>query len=353
MLRPHVVQNPRARVPGSLLGANPSLTSEFGVGAGRGVIMTVAICVACAVECTTFGASNSAFALSPSEQAVPTPAATPPATQQTPERAPKIESYPDDPRLDSAVKMLTRGGFDIAEMTARTVLRTNDNVDRAAAVLGVALVKQKRYEEAKPFLTRARDSAQPFPERKHAAHFLGWALFHLGELAPAREAFEAHLKLVPNEPDSTFGLGLVAFGEDRLDDADRHFEAALQGFANRAAPQPNDQAKVLVRMSDVAVRRENLPKAEELLQQALRLNTTQHEAWLKLARVSDRLGKRYEADIFRANADRILKARGQKPVDDESSTLPVPGATAPAAPTTPAAPTAPAGSGSSTTEQKP
>lgn len=276
--------------------------------------------------------TEASAALAP--QAVPDRLATPPAGGQAPAARSGIESYPDDPRLDTAVKMLARGGYDIAEMTARTVMKSKGNVERANAILGVALLKQRKYEEAKPFLIRARDSQQPFPERKHAPHFLGWACYHLGELTGAKEAFEAHLALVPNEPDSTFGLGLVALAEDRLDDADALFDAALKGFVGRNGAKSSDEAKVLVRQSDVAVRRGELEKAQELLLRAVRLNTVQYESWAKLARVAERLGKTYDAEVARAQADRILKARGARPVDEESTsfpTAPVGGAAAPSA----------------------
>jgi hypothetical protein len=109
--------------------------------------------------------------------------AAPPATTAR-------ESYPDDPRLASALVMMSRGRFDAAEVTARTVLGQGAEVDRAAAILGIALLKQKKYEEARRYLERARDSKQPFPERRHAPHFLGWCCYHLGDLESSRAAFE-------------------------------------------------------------------------------------------------------------------------------------------------------------------
>jgi tetratricopeptide (TPR) repeat protein len=211
--------------------------------------------------------------------------------------------------------MMGRGRFDVAALTARTVLAANPKVDRANAILGIALLKQKQYDEARRFLERARDSAQPFPERRHAPHFLGWCCYHLGDLDAARKAFELHLTAAPKEPDSMFGLGLVAFGEDRLDDADLWFGRALDGFAAPPKPDTLGQARVLTRMSDVAMRRGEVEKAEKLLERAVAANAVQHETWSKLARVRDRLGKPKEADAARANAERILEALGRKPAD--------------------------------------
>lgn len=245
------------------------------------------------------------------EGVTPTEVKAPP--QQSPSTA--SPSYPDDVRLDTALRMLGKGALEPARQTAQTVQKAKPDCDRAVAIEGIVLNKMKRYEEAKPLLERARDSNQPFPEQKHAAHFLGWCHFHLGDLPAARAAFELHLKAVPGEPDSTFGLGLVALGEDRLDDADRYFGVALAGFTT-PRDSPVDRARVLTRMADLALRRDDPAAAEALLRRAIEASAVQHETWSKLARVCDRLGKDKEADAARANADRILTALGRKPTTD-------------------------------------
>jgi len=239
-------------------------------------------------------------------------------------------SYPDDPRLDIALEMLRKSSFEPAATTARTVIKERPEVERAHAILGIALNKLKRYEEARVALELASKSTQGFPEQRHAAHFLGWSCYHLGELEAARAAFDAHLKSVPGEPDSTFGLGLIALTEDRLDDSERLFAEALRGFTEPRA-RPADQARVLTRMADLALRRDDLPKAEELLERAIRATPMQHETWSKLARVKDRLGKTAEADTARANGDRLLQAMGRKTPADAA-----PSGAAPASPVVPA-----------------
>ena len=251
-------------------------------------------------------------------------------SDSAPTPIPVVATYPDDERLAVALTMLKKSAFDAAAMTANAVLVSKPECDRAALILGIAHTKAKRYQEAKPALIRARDSKQPFPERKHAAHFLGWCCFHLGEMTEAKAAFEAHLALTPNEPDSTFGLGLVAFAEDRLEDADLLYAKALDGFT-KPTPKPQDQARVLVRMADLALRRDDVAGAEKLLDSAVKAHALQHETWSKLARVYDRQGKSKEADAARANEQRILEALGrrtaQQPVVDtpkDASTAPSP-----------------------------
>lgn len=221
------------------------------------------------------------------------------------------DSYPDDPRLDVALEMLRQGAFEPAVTTTRTVLKERPDVERAQALLGIALNKLKRYEEARAALETAAASTQRFPEQRHAAHFLGWSCFHLGELERARLAFESHLKAVPDEPDSTFGLALIALNEDRLDESEALFDKALKGFSEPKA-RPMDQARVLTRMADLALRRDDVAKAESLLDRAIKATPMQHETWAKLARVKDRLGKTSEADGARANEQRLLEALGRK-----------------------------------------
>jgi len=246
----------------------------------------------------------------------------PPVQPNAVERVTAAASYPDDPRLDVALEMLRKGSYEAAASTARAVLSSNDGIDRARAILGIALNKSKRYDDARAMLEKAASSTQPYPERRHAPHFLGWCCYHLGDLAAARAAFEEHLRRVPGEPDSTFGLALIALDEDRLDDADKFFAAALKGFSE-PKPRGVDQARVLTRMADLALRRDEVSKAEELLDRAVKASALQHETWSKIARVKDRLGKTAEADAARANAKRILDALGRS-APEPPGTAPAP-----------------------------
>jgi tetratricopeptide (TPR) repeat protein len=257
-----------------------------------------------------------------------------------PSAAAPSDPFPNDPRLDQALVMLRRGAFGPAATVARTVRTQRPGVDRATAILAIALEKEKRYEEARALLEAAAASTQPYPERRHVPHFLGWCCYHLGDLEAAKAAFEAHLAQMPDEPDSTFGLGLVALGEDRLDDADRHFAKALAGFSE-PKPRPVDQARVLTRMSDVALRRDDVLGAERLLERAIAASALQHETWSKMARVRDRLGKHREAEAARKNVDRILESLGRRaPANGDGASPNTP--TDPKTPTDPLKPAVPA-----------
>lgn len=213
-------------------------------------------------------------------------------------RAVPLENFPDDPRLDVVGRMLKSGQYGTAEVACRAVLKERPDIGRAEFLLALAITKQKRYEEAKSHFLAALRSEQKFLERQHGAHFLGWCHYHLGEMAEARSRFEEHLQRVPSEPDSTFGLAVVNIAEDRTEEAAALLDAAFIAFGDA---KPRDQARVLVRQSDLALRRDDAVKAESLLAQAALLAPTFPEVWAKTARVKDRLGKSEQAQIARTN----------------------------------------------------
>ena len=216
-----------------------------------------------------------------------------------------LENFPDDPRLDSVGRMLQSGQYGAAELTCMTVLKERAGMGRAEFLLALAITKQKRYEEAKVHFLRSLVTEQKFIERPHTPHFLGWCHYHLGEMDDAQRRFEEHLVAVPNEPDSTFGLAVVAIAQDRTDDASRLLHAAFIAFGK---DKPRDQARVLVRQSDLAMRADDPAKAEELLAQAATLAPTFPEIWAKTARVKDRLGKTAQAEIARENERKTREA---------------------------------------------
>ncbi len=242
-----------------------------------------------------------------------------------------IASYPDDPRITLAQKLLNGGKYEYARNILMQILKDRADVGRAEFFLGVSLVKMKNYELARPHLERSLQLNQQFPERKHAHHFMGWASYHLGELERAKSDFEAHLAEVPDEPDSVFALGVIAFDEDRLDDAEKQFQKAIDLQQGPKASK-RDLAKAWIRMGDVAMRRDNAALAEERFMAGLALYADHYEGWAKLARARDRLGKAKEAESAR-NEERRAKARvaGNDPDAPAPAAPPTPDAPAPTA----------------------
>ncbi|MFO0830030.1 MAG: tetratricopeptide repeat protein [Phycisphaerales bacterium] len=274
----------------------------------------------------------------PAQPPVQPPAGTQPAPPasgggvQLPPGAKPIETetYPDDRRIEIVRRLLTSSNFDQAKMVLDTILKQRPDLGRAQFYMGVTLSKMKQYEQARPFLEQSVKGDQPFPERKHAHHFMAWASYHLGDLDRAKAEFQAHIALVGDEPDSIFALGLIAFDEDRLDDAEAKFQKAIDLQQGPKASK-RDLAKAWARLGDVSMRRDQAAKAEEQFMQSLALYPDHYEVWAKLGRCRDRLGKVKEAESAREEEAHALE-RVRKRGGDVDDPTPAPNAPAPPKP---------------------
>jgi len=212
-----------------------------------------------------------------------------------------------NPQVSAVQRLLREGRFAEAEPTARAWVASAPEDLRARFYLGLVLLKSKRYAEAADDLGRAAQApAGAYPEAVHAAHYLAWSRYYLGDLAGAQRAFEAHALASPDYDDTQFGLGLVALDQDRLPEAEARFRRALELLAARPGTE-RDRAKNLARLGDVQLRQGRLADAEASYRDAVRLNPDL-------------------ADI-RAKLDRVLARRG-----DSSAAAPPTEAAAPSAP---------------------
>lgn len=221
-----------------------------------------------------------------------------------------LKGDPIDERLPIVRRMLSGQRYDQAEVAARAVLQSHPRSAEAQFLLALAIHKQKRYAEARTHFEKAIALRQGFTQSDHLFHFLGWCLYYDGDLPGARIAFEEHLRRVPTEADTIFGLGVVAMEEDRIDDAERLFRRAieLQTGDPRLA---RDVAKAKVRLADIHVRRDTFDDAVVELEAAVALWPDHYEAWLKLARVYARLGREADAENARAKSDEAMKRVGR------------------------------------------
>lgn len=217
-----------------------------------------------------------------------------------------------DPRWPVVQRMLGKGGFAEAEvvLTAWSTERPDDA--RLRFLLGLSIQKQRRYDRARELIESSIAAGDDFPERRHADHFLGWCLYYLGEPEAAAESFRRHLAAVPDEPDSTFALGLIALDGGDLDAAERAFTRAIERQSGPGA-DPRDLAKSFARLGDVREQLDRHAEAEELYMKSLAKYPNSVEVWDKLARVRDRLGKEPEAAIARVEAGRARERRGEGP----------------------------------------
>lgn len=215
---------------------------------------------------------------------------------------------PGDP-VDGVRDALRAGDLPAAERSARAWSDARPADLRAAFYLGLSLHKLKRHAEALVLLERAEAASDAaFPESPHVSHYLGWCRYYLGDLVGARTAFLAHAAAFPEYDDTQFAIGLIAFDQDEVDEAERRFRRALE-LLERAGAAPGiarERAKCLARLGDVALRRGDLASAERDARAAVALWPDHHEAWAKLARVLDRQGRAMDAAAARAEQQAAL-----------------------------------------------
>lgn len=244
----------------------------------------------------------------------PPPTGTP-ATAPSPRAAEPVAAPPasppleGDPRWSVVQRMLGTGSFAEAEVVLATWSAERPDDARLRFLLGLAIQKQRRYDRARELLESSIAGDADFPERKHADHFIGWCLYYLGEPEASAARFRRHLERVPDEPDSTFALGLIALDAGDLDEAERRLSRAIE-LQSGADASPRDLAKALARLGDVRGQRDLHAEAEELYMRSLAKYPNSVEVWEKLARVRDRLGKEPEAAIARVEAGRARARLG-------------------------------------------
>lgn len=220
------------------------------------------------------------------------------------------EPSPDDFRIDAARALMRQGRFDVAETALRTVLGETPASDRARFFLAVAVGKQKRYGEARGLYEQVLASPRTFPERIHTEHFLGWALYYLGEPDAARRHFLSHVEAVPDEGDSAFALGLIALDADDRPQAERWLLEAIRRQEGEPA-LVREVAKAEARLGDLRYREDRLEEAIELWRRCVARWPDHHEAWSKLARAHARLGQDADAAFATRQWEQALERVGR------------------------------------------
>jgi len=233
------------------------------------------------------------------------PAAGPPddapKPAQTADQPPK--ALPLSPELTAAARLIAEQKIEQARTRLEAHVAEHPDDGRAAFLLGLTYHREKRYTLARPWFESA---ARLAPDYHTVHHFHGWCLYYLGDMPGALAAFNRHLEAVPNEGDSHFALGLIALNDDRLDDAQRRFAAAIELQRDRSGRQ-RDVSKAHARLADVHIRRGELEEAKTQLLLATELWPKHYAAFYKLSRVLHRLGQDAAAD----NAFRQFRVQEQ------------------------------------------
>lgn len=214
------------------------------------------------------------------------------------------------PELAWAARLIADRKTDQARTRLEAHVAEHPDDGQAAFLLGLTYHREKRYTLARPWFESALRLA---PDYHTVHHFHGWCLYYLGDMPGARAAFNRHLEAVPGEGDSHFALGLIAFNDDRLDDAQRRFAAAIELQRDKPGRR-RDVSKAHARLADVHVRRDELEQAKTQLLLATELWPQHYAAFYKLSRVLNRLGEDEAADEafrqFRVWETRAARRRG-------------------------------------------
>ncbi|MDG2423419.1 MAG: tetratricopeptide repeat protein [Phycisphaerales bacterium] len=209
-----------------------------------------------------------------------------------------IETPPLNETLSAHFKLIEDKRTGPARIRIRQWLNDHPEDARAEFLMGLSHHRDRRYARA---LTWLQDAIQHEPVYPPAWHFLGWTHYYLGNPEPARRAFEEHLVMDPEEGDTHFGLGLLDIEAWQLDDAERHFQLAIELQAD-LPHRVKGVSKAKARLSEVIeIRDENNQEAILLLQESVELYPDHYEAWYRLSQLLEKEGRTEEAQLAQSS----------------------------------------------------
>jgi tetratricopeptide (TPR) repeat protein len=222
-------------------------------------------------------------------------------TDQTSSAQPKqkpAQSRPDaDPialneELSTFFKLIETRQTGAARVRLKKYMKLHPNDGKGAFLFGLSYHREQKYGSAIPWYEKALELS---PEYYLTRHFQGWALYYLGELDLARDAFDEFLKHQPDEPDSNYALGLICLDEDDLEGAEKKLKRAIELGEAKQTRDRKDLSKAHARLGEVYERQEKLPQSKTELMESVELFPDHYEAMYKLYRVLVRMGETEEA----------------------------------------------------------
>ena len=183
------------------------------------------------------------------------------------------EQFLDDfSYLRAASEFIKGDDFTGAERQCRKSLELNPKNAKAHAVLGIALVRQDRLEEANGHLVEA---IRIDPTDYEAHYTLGQALTSQKKFDEAIRQFSTVLQLRPDYTQAHGYMGSLLLAKGSLDQAAAHLNEALHLDPNYADAHYN--------MGQLMLRRKNLDEAVRYLSQAVQLMPEDVQTHYKLA----------------------------------------------------------------------
>lgn len=168
--------------------------------------------------------------------------------------------------------------------------------------LGLSLFERGRYERAIWCWRRTLDLDEAYPEVERR---IAEALWHKGELEPARQHYLAALRRDPGDTDTLLDLGELLVEMGRVDEAGEKFGRAIELAPERPAGYYHHGVWLT---RDGTARGDAAERAMEAFRRALALDPTFPAAHLRLAELHHRRGERSAARRH-LRAEMLLRPR--------------------------------------------
>ena len=221
-----------------------------------------------------------------------TPSTLPATPKQTPAQSQPEDPLSLNPELTSYFRLIEQRQTGAARVRLKKFIKLQPNDGKAVFLFGLSYHREQKYGSAIPWYEKALELS---PEYYLTRHFQGWALYYLGELDLARDAFNEFLKHQPDEPDSNYALGLISLDEDNLEEAETRLKRAIELGEAKQRQDPKDLSKAHARLGEVYERQDKLQDAKAELTKSAELYPDHYEAMYKLYRVLVRLGETEES----------------------------------------------------------
>ncbi len=218
------------------------------------------------------------------------------ATELAEDLTPPLSEVPGDPRLKVGKELLMAGRLDESLIIFETVLRDRPELARAHFLKGMTLHGRKSHALALQHYLKSEALNQDFAEHELLDYYVAWSAFYAGEAELAQDRVERCLLDNPERADPNFLAGLLAFNDDRLEDAEVSLRLALQ--YGRLEPEParsRELRRAWIRLSDVLARAERREEALEAVTNAIEIQPDFAESWFRKASLLSRLGRESEA----------------------------------------------------------
>jgi tetratricopeptide (TPR) repeat protein len=222
------------------------------------------------------------------------------------------------------------GDFAMAEQICRNSLKMFPRDANLLVLLGAALVKLQKPEDAEHTLSRA---AKMFPEFSRAHEGLAEAFIMQGKLPAALDSLETAAALEPGNPSIRVKRGKVLVGLGRDDEANSQFEASFkltpyreelvrglqfqrmknmkeaEKIYRNVLMQDPDSVDALRLLASIAMRARQWGDGVALLEKALRISPDYFQGWMDLGlglQEQDRLDEALDAfgNAMRINPDK-------------------------------------------------